>query len=221
MKMFKNKLRWYVFALTAFLTLSLVLPEEALSRRGGFGGGRSFGSRSSSWGSRSSKKSAWGSQRSSRKLSGRSSARSMSKTDKALYQKASAKGTVFKSRASAKRSFEKNYGQKYSSNYTKKPGTRPNHIPKTTSVNDRKYNVGYNQSYGGYGYIGPGGGWVMYSVMRDAAMLSLLMNRNDYYYGQQPGMEPRRRHGGFGSSFWSGIFVFGVIFVLFSSSRRF
>ena len=208
--MMKHK-RYYVLVLlmTSLFAASILFPEEVLARRGmgGFrGGGRSFSkSRSSSWGSTKSRK--LQSQR------GRQSPRS--KADKALYNKAKSQGTVFSNRAGAKKAFTSKYRKKYDSRYTSKPSTRPDHIPKSTKIDGRTTPVSYNQQYGGYGYYGAGGRWMLYSVMADAAMMGVLMNRHHYYYGASPGMYQR----GGGSSF-SGLFVVGVIVFLVIIMRR-
>jgi len=197
--------------MTMAFIFSFVIPEDIFARRGGFGGGRSFrSSRMSSWKS-SRSKSTWA-KKSSKTMSkrGTSTSRSLSKADRTLYKKAKANGTVFKSRADAKRSFQKKYGQKYSSSYAKEPTKRPDHIPRTTSVDGRKHNVEYNQRHGGYGYWGPGGGWVAYSVMRDMVMLNMLMGHRHYYYGAAPGAY----HGGYGGSLFSGFFVIIIIVIL-------
>lgn len=205
-----NIKRLFLIYLTVLFTAGFIIPEDLLARRG-FGGGRSFrSSRSSSWGSKSRSKSAWGSK--PKKMSNQRGSGSMkksgsSKADKQLYQKAKAKGTTFKNRDAAKSDFQKNHGNKYQSKYTSKPTTRPKHIPKSTTVDGKNYNVNYNQQYGGYGYLGPGGGWMAYSVMRDAAMLSILMSSHSYYYGAAP-----HYGGGFGIS--RGFVLIVIIIIL-------
>ena len=198
-----------VLLMTSLFAASILFPEEifARGRMGGFrGGGRSFGkSRSSSWGSSKTRK--MQSQR------GRKSPRS--KADKALYNKAKSQGTVYKSRTDAKKAFSSKHGQKYDSRYSAKPSKRPDHIPKTTKANGRTTPVSYNQQYGGYGYYGAGGRWMLYSVMADAAMMGVLMNRHSYYYGASPGMHQRG-----GGSHFSGLFVIGVIVFLVIIMRR-
>lgn len=169
------------------VALSLVVSSEAFSRgfRGGgfssrgFSGGSSF-SRSSV--SRSSRPALFGGSRSS---SG--TRRAGSTTDRAAYQKAKAAGTTYRTRTAAQKGFMSKHGSQYGSKYGTKPAQRPSHIPQSTQVNGRAVPVTYNTQHGGYGYQMPGSGWMMYSVGRDVAMMSLLMNRHSYHYGAAPG----------------------------------
>lgn len=200
--------------LVLLFVISTVFPEDLYARRGG--GFRM--SRSSGWGSRSSRsKSAWGSK--SRKMRSNRSKTSRklgkgSKSDRNLYNKAKANGTAFRTRDAAKTNFQQKHGKQYGSSYKQKPSKRPEHIPQNTTVNGRQYPVNYNPSYGGYGYMGPGGGWVAYSVMRDMMMLSLLMDRHNYYYGAVPneggegGHYRERRSSGFGTMVFFGLIAF-------------
>lgn len=169
------------------LGVFLMVPEDAFARGGRGGGGRSWGSsrsRSSSSRSRSSSSrsnSGWG--RSSSKKA--TSSRKMTKADKALAAKAKKNGTSFKSKADAQKAFKSKYATKYTSKYKTKPTTRPSHIPQTTMVNGKSYNVTYNVNHGGYGYMGPLGTWIMYDAMMDAVMMNTLMRNQGYY---APGM---------------------------------
>jgi len=133
----------------------------------------------------------------------------MSRADRSLYRKAQAKGTVFKSRTEAKKAFARKYGSKYTSRFPTKPKTRPDYIPKTTTVGGRTVPIDYNPRYGGYGYFGPGGKWIFYSALADAAMTGMLMRRHCYYWGAPPVY-----YGGVGNILWTGLVIFGVIFVL-------
>lgn len=220
----KFKLKSYILPLLLVVTFifSTVIPEDAFARRGGFGGGRSFrSSRSSSWG-KSTKQKAWGSSKAGKMSSQRGMARNpksrpQSRADRALYEKAKTNGTVFKNRADAGKSFASKHGSQYGSKYATKPATRPDHIPETTMVKGKPTPVSYNPSYGGYGYYGPGGKWIIYSAMADMAMMSMLMNRHHYYYGAAP-----MRYGGSGGSMWSGVFiVFIIIFLAIMFKNRF
>jgi len=76
--------------------------------------------------------------------------------------------------------FKTENAAKYQSTYKTEPATRPAHIPKTYSSGGNNYNITYNHGYGGYGYYGPSGAWIMYDAMRDAAMMSVLMNHHGY-----------------------------------------
>lgn len=230
---FKNKISLMIHALVVALILSLAIPEEGFSRRGGFGGGgfRSSRSRSaSSWGNRSKAKSTWGSKPKRTSSRGTSSkiARSTtgrgSKADKALYQKAKANGTTFKTRKEAQSSFQKNHGSKYPSKYSQQPSQRPSHIPNKTTVDGRNVDVTYNRAQGGYGYYSPGGGWMMYSVVRDVTMMSMLMGHHGYYYGGPPG---EGGGGGMMAGFFGGIFsllrgafvIMAIVFLARSLNR--
>ena len=201
-----------IFLLSLLIILSAVFPEDLLARRGG--GFRM--SRSSGWGSsRSLSKSAFSSKsrkmRSNRSSSSRKLGRG-GKSDQKLYNKAKANGTAFRTRDAAKSSFQQKHGKQYGSSYKQKPAKRPEHIPQNTSVNGRQYPVSYNRGYGGYGYMGPGGGWVAYSVMRDMMMMSMLMDRHNYYYGDAPGEGGyrKRRSSGLGMFVFFGIIAFAI-----------
>ncbi len=214
------------------LTFSVSLVGEALARgrSGGFSSGRSswgsssrssWGSSSrSSWGSSSrsstSRSSSWNTRRSSTTNTKRSTAAkpTRSKADQKLYNKAKASGTAFKSKTAATKDFKAKHASKYTSKYATKPTTRPSHIPQTTKVGNTTYNVTYNQQYGGYGYLGPGGSWIMYDAMRDAAMLSVLMSNRGYYYDRPVSSGPVVVHdGGWGFFAWMGVFVI-IVFVI-------
>lgn len=168
--------RFITFVATAILTLAFVGEASARFRGGGFSRG---------WSSSRSRSSGWSKSRTrtstSRNRSRRSAKPKRSKADQKSYEKAKAKGTAFKSKKSAASSFKKKHASKYTSKYDTKPAKRPDHIPSTTTVGGKNYQVSYHPQHGGYGYMGPSG-WVMYDAMADAAMLSILMRRNDYYY---------------------------------------
>jgi len=213
-----NKPFIFVIFLTITFMFSALLPEEVLARgMGGFrGGGRAFrSSRSASWKTSSARqKSAWSSSKSRRMASqrgtvGKSRSRAASKADKALYRKAKANRTVFKSRADARKAFQAKHGEKFGSSYATKPNMRPDHIPQTTNVKGKNYPVTYSPQYGGYGYYGSSGRWILYSAMADVTMMSMLMNRHHYYYGAPP-----VAYGGFGGSFFSGFLIIVIIIVL-------
>lgn len=158
-------------------------------RSGGFSSSRSSGgfssSRSSSSSSSGSRSSGWGSSSKSSKPvpTPPQTVKKPTLTPAQQKMKAAAtkQGTVFKSPSEARTAFSKKYGDQYKSTYASKPATRPSHIPESTSVNGKSYNVTYNVNHGGYGYYGPSGSWIMYDAMRDAAMLGVLMNSHNYY----------------------------------------
>lgn len=149
----------------------------------------------------------------------------LSKTDKAAFAKAKKSGTAFKSRKAAAADFKTKNAGKYPSKYTSKPATRPSHIPQSASVGGNTYNISYNAGYGGYGYMGAGGSWMVYSAMADAVMMNTLMTRRGYVYGpryyQPVAMVPAPY--GFMSFVWSMLvfaIVVAVIIALVRNSRR-
>lgn len=196
-----------------------IITEAALARRGGgFSSSRSFGSRSSA----SSRNSMWRNTRSSSSASRRwTSKPKRSAADQKLYSKAAANGTAFKSKSTA----TKDFANKYEKQYTQKPtpgnpapSKRPDHIPETTSVGGKTYNVTYNVNQGGYGYWsgGPGiGTWMMYDAMSDAVMMSVLMQRHQYSYD-----EPRFSGGGF-AKFMPIIGLLVILVIVLLSYRAF
>ena len=213
----------------AVLLCLLMVADDAFARRGGgFSGGRSFSSRGFS--SRSSV-SAWGSSRARtgtttrQSLSGTRGATARSNTrgvNQASYQRARANGTTFQTRQQAEQAFVSRNSSQYPSRYASQPSSRPSHIPQSTRVDGRNVNVTYNAGLGGYGYLHPTlGTWVLYSAMADAAMLSVLMANNNYYYGAAPGAY----YGGRTSGFWTGLMVIAIIlavfFVMRAGSRRY
>ena len=223
------RIRRRVLAAAAVLLCLLLMADDAFARRGGgFSGGRSFSSRGFS--SRSSV-SAWGSSRartgatSRQSLSGTRGATARANTrgvSQASYQRARANGTTFRTRQQAEQAFVSRNSSQYPSRYASQPSSRPSHIPQSTRVDGRNVNVTYNAGLGGYGYLHPTlGTWVLYSAMADAAMLSVLMANNHYYYGAAPGAY----YGGRTSGFWTGLMVIAIIlavfFVMRAGSRRY
>jgi hypothetical protein len=112
-------------------------------------------------------------------------------------------GKAFETRESAAADFKSKYGSTYTSKYKTEPAKRPEHIPASTTVGGKTYNITYNQSSGGYGYWnggGPGlGTFIMYDMMSDAIMMNTMMSRHDYYVG--PPL----------STGWSGLCTFFVV----------
>jgi hypothetical protein len=77
--------------------------------------------------------------------------------------------------------FKTKHASTYTSKFSSEPAKRPAHIPTTTTVGNTNVNVSYNSQYGGYGYMHPTlGTWMMYDVMSDMAMASMLMNNHGY-----------------------------------------
>ncbi|MCP5120534.1 MAG: hypothetical protein GY953_57810 [bacterium] len=207
---------WKLFTfLAALLAVWLFVPEELYARRGGrisFGRSRSFSrssSRAKSWGSTKANKPRLGGSRSGQ-TAGRAST-----TDRRVLDRARSQGTLYNSRADANKAFQSKYASQYTSKYATQPATRPTHIPQTTTVSGQQYNVGYNQQYGGYGYM-MGGGWRPYSTMGDVAMMSLLMNRHGYAWGGGYGYRPYRSFlgGGLMSGLAITMIIVGIGFAL-------
>ncbi len=149
---------------------------------------------------------------SSTKKAGKS--KKATKADKKVREKAKANGTYFKDRKSASADFKTKNAAKYGSTYATKPTTRPGHIPPTyVGSGGTTYNISYNQGYGGYGYMGPLGTWMVYNAMADAAMgpyYNRQMASAGYDYG--PPLRPLR-HGPSGGTIF--FFIAGGVVVLF------
>lgn len=164
----------------------LMLHEADAARRGG--ASRSSPSRSSpsrSTPSRSAKTPSR-SPSSAKRPTSKPAAPKRSAADQKLYDKAKSSGTVYKSKTAATTAFKEKNASQYKSKYDKQPAARPDHIPQSTSVGGTSYNVTYNQTHGGYGYMGPSGSWMMYNTMADVAMVSMLMGRQNYYVDTVP-----------------------------------
>jgi len=217
-------MRKFLATVAIALSIFLIIPEDAFARRGG-----GFRSSSRSWSSSKSSSRSWGSRSRSRSSSRATKPRSSrwsssrkapstrttkpkptrSAAQQKRYETAKKSGTAFSSKSAATSSFKKKHATKYTSNYKTKPTTRPTHIPKNYSSGGKTYNITYNSSRGGYGYMGPSGTWVMYNAMADAAMVSMLMSRNHYYYDSTPIGTTRVVHHGGGDAG----FVIGMIFM--------
>lgn len=240
----------YMLILTVVVALVAVAP--ALGRGGGGGGGGGHSSGGFSGGSHSSGgfsgSSGGFSGSSSRSSGGFSPGGSTSGTggfsrpsssttgsppriggaSQALYDKAKVNGTAFTSRNDAVSSFRGKYGSQYTNKFASEPSARPDYIPGSTSVGGRNYTIIYNHGYGGYGYYGPSGAWMMYDVMADAVMLDLLMSHRGYYYGP-----PYGAYGGYGapmapvyypqpyrSHFLGWLFAIACIVIIIALIRR-
>ena len=194
----------------------------------------SSSSSSSSWGGKSSSaglttsgargaKPADSSSEATSSKSATASTASMSKADKALYEQAKTKGTAFKTRDEATSAFKQQNESKYQNQFASEPTRRPDHIPEYyNSPSGTRYSVGYRPELGGYGYYDSSlGRWMLYSVMADAAMTSLLMRNHGYYHGPPPAVH---YGGGWGFFSWLGAFILvGLIVaavVRFSQVRR-
>ena len=180
----------FKFLLSVILSISMlgIVSDDAFARRSG--SSRSSFSRSSSSSrstpSKTPSKSTWGNTRKSTANTRSTTKPKRSQADQKLHDKAKANGTAYTSKASATKAFKEKNASQYKSTYSTKPTSRPSHIPESTSVGGKSYNVTYNQQHGGYGYMGASGSWMMYNTMTDIAMISLLMSRNNYYYDTVP-----------------------------------
>lgn len=104
----------------------------------------------------------------------------ISATDKKRIAAAKTSGNYYTDKKSAQAKFKKEHGAKYTSSYKTKPATRPAHIPTTYSSGGRSYNVTYNSTHGGYGYMGPSGTWLAYNMMADQIMYDRYRRQHGY-----------------------------------------
>ena len=169
--------------LVALLSFA-VITEDALARSRGGGSRSSSRSRTTSRPKSTptkttQQKKSWGSK--DKTTSSKATAKpKMTAAQQKSLETAKKNGTSFKSKTAAQDAFKTKYASTYTSKYTAKPATRPAHIPQTTSVGGVSHPLSYNQSYGGYGYMGPSGSWMMYDMMTDMAMMNMMMSRNNY-----------------------------------------
>lgn len=183
--MIKINFKFVLISIGAVVILTLALNEALARSRGGFGGfksSRSFSSKSfgkSFFNSGAKKRTGLSSTRR------KSSAGRMSSADRSLYNKAKASGTLFNSKADALKSFKGKYASKYPTRFKSKPGTRPDHIPSSVTLNGKSHNIAFRN--GGYGYYA-GSAWHPYSPFADPLMAASLMARGGYYYGPRPGL---------------------------------
>ena len=127
------------------------------------------------------------------------------------------RGTTFSDRSSAVSNFKTQYGSQYTNRFSSEPATRPSWVPNSYTVGGRNVTVIYNRSYGGYGYYGPTGAWMMYDIFADTVMLDAMMRQRSYYYGAPPpayygGPGTTVVYGGFGG--WLLSFLVLVLFIL-------
>jgi hypothetical protein len=141
----------------------------------------------------------------------------MSKADKALYEQAKSKGTAFKTRDEAVSAFKQQNESKYKTQFSSEPSRRPDYVPDYyTGSSGARYQVSYRPELGGYGYYDSSlGRWMLYSVLADAAMTSMLMRNHGYYYGPSPGAY----YGG-GSGFLSSVGMFIIIALIVAAFLR-
>lgn len=169
---------------------------------------------------KASNKKSWGS--SKKKATAGKPKPKPTKADQKAYDKAKANGTVFKDRKSAAADYKQKNAAKYPSTYAMKPVNRPGHIPSTyVGSGGTTYNISYNQGYGGYGYMGVGGSWIMYNAMSDGAM-SGYYNRQmasaGYHYGPRPVV--RMGGGMIVLLVFSGVIVIGAVGVMLKGRNK-
>lgn len=221
-----NKGFGFALAIAIAFLATTVIPEDAFAQRSRSGGSRSrttTKSRSNTTQKKSTntnKKATTSKSNTSTKKKASSNPRLSKKqaadktaAEKALHDKAKKNGTHYKSRADATKAFKDSKGTEIKAanpvKFDSKPATRPSYVPASTSAGGNTYNITYNQSHGGYGYMGVAGTWMMYDIMSDAAFMNAQMRSHGYAYGQ-----PQVYHAsapGFAMIF--GI-VFGAIFLI-------
>jgi hypothetical protein len=107
--------------------------------------------------------------------------------------------------------FQQKHASDYKSSFPREPSTRPDYIPRTTTVGGNNYTVIYDSGHGGYGYY-MGNRWTPYNALADAVVLDSLMNRHNYAYG--PGYGYGYGGGGYyRQSSGGGVFV-GLLFII-------
>lgn len=106
----------------------------------------------------------------------------MSAADRALAEKAKASGTSFQNRDEAVGQFRQKYATQYTTRYDSEPVSRPSYVPRSTYVDNRSYNIYYDRTYRGYGYMDYYGHWRYYDPFLDAVILSSIMSDHSYYY---------------------------------------
>jgi hypothetical protein len=108
----------------------------------------------------------------------------MTATEKAAYERATAKGTAFsnKNDAISKLKNDQAAKTKYKSTFDVEPTKRPEYIPTSTkSSSGQSIPITYDASRHGYGYIDPvTSTWIMYDVFSDALMYDAILRQNDY-----------------------------------------
>ncbi len=194
------------------------LPSRRASRGGSslFSKGFSWGGKSRSSGLKTSGRRGFsGFGHSSSLGTGRST---MSRADRALFERARTKGTAFSTRSEALKAFEQRNRGKFQNHFSSRPTSRPDYIPRyTTGSNGSRYSVKYRPDLGGYGYYNPSlGRWVLYRVLGDAVMMNMLMRHQGYYYGGYP----RSSSGSWGFSSTLGALLF-LALIIYAGSRVF
>jgi hypothetical protein len=142
----------------------------------------------------------------------------MSRADKALFERARTRGTAFATRSEALKAFEQKNRGSFRNQFSSRPAGRPDYIPRTsTGPNGSRYPLEYRPGLGGYGYFNPSlGRWVLYSVLGDAIMTNMLMRNQGYYYGAPPSSSP----GSWGFSSTMGALLF-LALIVYAASRLF
>ena len=181
------------------LALSLVCVDNAEAKRGGGGFRSSRSSRPSTTRSRSTRNRTTTRRGASSKRPS-SASRSKAAAERSRYQKAKSSGRAFKNKSAAVKDFRSraktdpkiraSMKKKYPTSYSKRPATRPSHIPQSYQ--------GHNVMYqgGGYGYMNNGVFTAMTTMMLMSTMSNSMMASNmqnhGYYVGNAPPVVVRR-----------------------------
>lgn len=142
-------------------------------------------------------------------------------------------GTAFKTKEEAVTAFKTKHANDYNTKFSSEPSKRPDYIPMTTQIGGREVPVQYDSRQGGYGFLDTNGKWRTYEVIRDVAMLGLLMHRDNYAYGPPPGYGgyPAQYGGPYGQPYYPqqphfpwGFVIFvmliiGVVFLVKSAKK--
>ena len=129
---------------------------------------------------------------------------SSSKTSSALAKRTKTKGKPTQTLASrkqkaaqkatkeslAKMKSDPKIAKQYTTRYSKKPSVRPSHVPQKYNHGGNTYNISYNSTHGGYGYMG-GSGWIFYNALEDTAMYPYFSSRHSRYAYDEASMNRR------------------------------
>lgn len=133
--------------------------------------------------------------------------------DERIREKAAMSGSGTKSRQQEIDDLKAREAKSYQTTFAKEPATRPDYIPKSTTVGNTTVNVVYDTRYGGYGYMS-GGSWRMYDPFMDLLMWDMLLNRHAapvVVTGPDHTVVYPARSGGSGVGFVVGTVLFVVI----------
>lgn len=133
--------------------------------------------------------------------------------DQAAYKKAVQSGNVYKTKDEALSSYKEKNAAKFKNTFDSEPSSRPTYIPSSTNVGGTSYNVSYNPQFHGYGYYGPSGSWMMYDTIRDVAMLSMLMDRDNVVVAAPPTTVVSTGHSFFFYLFTTAVIIIVIVFL--------